>query len=552
MANLQAREVTTMSSWQRVRQVRLQARFGWQESAGPSHVLAWAGTPGNMPDIVAELEAADQTRLDLPRLMSKVEAWPGHFACILESANYVLAFVDRVRSYPIVYRTGPGVPQVSNSPYDLDDSQGLVLEETSCLELETTNYVSGARTLYRDVMQLQPGEAILFCKDGTPPVRCKYTSYLTEELAERTEGELIEEHDAAVSAIFRRIVDDAAGREIWIPLSAGLDSRLVLAKLKSLGYERLRTFSYGPPGNDDACGASRIARELGVPWTFVAYEGRAVRDYFWSEERRKYWRYASCGVSVPFMVDEVALRQLVASGQMADPAQAIIINGQSGDFISGGHLLGKHLERMDPDQRYSLSVIVEGILKKHYAQRPMSDDWKREFSRLVLEKIGADESTYRGQELAKLYEFWEAEERQAKYVVNGQRSYDYIGLQWRLPLWDRELFNFWRAVPYRFKTGQSLYKAYLRATNPCGMFRDREFPVENFHGWGRVIFPVARMVGLLAGTRAKNQTYRLAAYFGKYSNHYAPYGFGAHLRDFRRLQSPLGRYAETLLEELRS
>lgn len=545
-------EAMAVASLQQGRYVHVQARYGWQESAGPGHVLTWAGTPGNMVGIAAELEAGDLRRPDLPRLMRQIEAWPGHFACILETANYVLAFVDRIRSYPIVYRTGSGLPQVSNSIDDLEDSEGLTLDETACLELATTNYVTGARTLYRSVMQLQAGEAILISKDGSQPVHCKYTSYLTEEFSERTEADLIEEHDAAVSAIFRRIVEDAAGREIWIPLSAGLDSRLVLAKLKSVGYEKLRTFSYGPPGNDDAHGASRIAQELGVPWTFVPYKARAVRDYFWSDERRKYWRYASCGVSVPFMVDEVALRHLVSSRQMADPSQAIIINGQSGDFISGGHLLGKHLERMDPEQSYPFSTIVEGVLKKHYAQRAYSDAERQEFSKLIQEKLGTDNGAYRGQKLANLYEFWEAEERQAKYVVNGQRSYDYIGLQWRLPLWDRELFNFWRAVPYRFKISQSLYKAYLRATDYCGMFRDREFPVENFHGWGRAIFPVARTMGLLAGQNAKNQTYRLAAYFGKYSNHYAPYGFGVHLRDFRRLQSPLGRYAETLLTELRS
>lgn len=530
----------------------LQSGFGWQEVTKLNCRIAFAGTPGDLEAILRNLEDRHQDQPDLQRLMRSIEAWPGHFACIVETANYVLAFVDRIRSYPVVYRTEIGEQQVSNSPYALASTGRLVLDETASLELRTANYVTGARTLFQGVMQLQPGEAILFCKDGSMPVHCKYTSYQTNELVNRTEASLIEEHDAAISAIFRRVADEADGCEIWIPLSAGLDSRLVLAKLKDLGFPRLRTFSYGPPGNDDAKGASVVARELGVPWTFIPYTKREIRDFFWSEERKAYWRFAACGTSVPFMVDEFALRQLISTRELLDPSKAIVINGQSGDFTSGGHLLGKHLDQLDPENRYPLSLIVGSILKKHYGQRRCSDEEKRLFAQLVMDKIGVTDGEYQGQELAKFYEFWEAEERQAKYVVNGQRSYDYVGLQWRLPLWDRELFNFWRKVPYRFKIGQSLYKAYLRSTNYCGVFKDREFSVENFHGWGRAIFPIARLAGLVAGQDVKDQTYRLGAYFGKYANHYAPFGFRSHLRDVRRLQSPLGHYAETLLAELPS
>lgn len=541
-----------MSSAKRNFSVEIRKFGGWQELVGPGFVLYWAGQLGNVAELLSVLreESCDETILR--SLIRKVETWTGHFSVVIDSTRFAIAFVDRIRSYPIVYLNSVNSFQISSSPYYFKDVEELKIDDEACLELSTSNYVTGARTLYRDVKQLQPGEAILLHKGNLLPIRVKYTEYLTRDLANRSEADLIEEQEAAVSAIFSRIVDDAAGREILIPLSAGLDSRLILTKLKAMGYQRLRTFSYGPLGNQDAAGAARIAREVGVPWTFIPYRAREVKEYFWSLERMEYWRYASCGASVPFMVDEVALRQLFSSGQFGDPSEAMIINGQSGDFTSGGHLIGKHLERLDPETSYSLAKVIEGILIKHYALRTCTDLEKRKFTAHILDKIGAVEGTYSGQELAKLYEFWEAEERQAKYVVNGQRSYDFIGLQWRLPLWDRELFNYWRTIPYRFKVGQSLYKSFLRATNYCGMFKDRSFPVENFHGLGRMVFPIARLVGLFGGHEAKNQTYRLAAYFGKYSNHYAPYGFAAHWKDFRRLQSPLGRYAETLLAEIRS
>ena len=36
----------------------------------------------------------------------------------------------------------------------------------------------------------------------------------------------------------------------------------------------------------------------------------------------------------------------------------------------------------------------------------------------------------------KLYERLEFINRQSKYVINGQRLYEFFGYEWRLPLWD--------------------------------------------------------------------------------------------------------------------
>ena len=44
--------------------------------------------------------------------------------------------------------------------------------------------------------------------------------------------------------------------------------------------------------------------------------------------------------------------------------------------------------------------------------------------------------------MADLYEKWEYEERQIKYVVNGQKTYDFWGVDWFLPLWDSEFVKF--------------------------------------------------------------------------------------------------------------
>ena len=46
-----------------------------------------------------------------------------------------------------------------------------------------------------------------------------------------------------------------------------------------------------------------------------------------------------------------------------------------------------------------------------------------------------------------LYEYSEFIDRQSKYVISGQRAYEYYGYSWRLPLWDEEYILFWKNTP---------------------------------------------------------------------------------------------------------
>ena len=77
--------------------------------------------------------------------------------------------------------------------------------------------------------------------------------------------------------------------------------------------------------------------------------------------------------------------------------------------------------------------------------------------------------------MADLYEKWEYEERQIKYVVNGQKTYDFWGVDWFLPLWDSEFVKFWTSVHKRHRYKQNLYKEYLSDWNYKNLFKKKFF-----------------------------------------------------------------------------
>jgi asparagine synthase (glutamine-hydrolysing) len=51
------------------------------------------------------------------------------------------------------------------------------------------------------------------------------------------------------------------------------------------------------------------------------------------------------------------------------------------------------------------------------------------------------------------------QERQAKFIENSVRAYEFYGYGWWTPLWDRDLVKFWEMVPLDLRYKQAFYHA---------------------------------------------------------------------------------------------
>ena len=58
-------------------------------------------------------------------------------------------------------------------------------------------------------------------------------------------------------------------------------------------------------------------------------------------------------------------------------------------------------------------------------------------------------------------------------MVNLQRTYDYLNLNWYLPLWDKSFIKFWKNVPLKFKMKQKLYRETLNELNFSGVWGEK-------------------------------------------------------------------------------
>ncbi len=71
-----------------------------------------------------------------------------------------------------------------------------------------------------------------------------------------------------------------------------------------------------------------------------------------------------------------------------------------------------------------------------------------------------------------IYEWCEFQDRQCKYVVNGVRLYEFLGYDWRMPLWDKDFIDFWAAAPLTAKANQNLYREVLIEQNWADVWTD--------------------------------------------------------------------------------
>ena len=471
----------------------------------------------------------------------------GNYSAILEQKNRVIAAVDRIRSFPVFYSHGKERFLVSNSARDIRRVKGLhEVDPLSLLEFRMAGYVTGGETLYRNLHQLQAGEFLIWEGEGNRLKKDRYYLFHSGKVRNEREEDLIEELDDVTDRIFSRVADAAAGAPIWVPLSGGLDSRLVLCKLKQLGYSNLTAFSYGPPGNHEARAARYVAAKVGVPWVFLVSKRKSAIRFFNSRTRRLHWEFADGLCSLPFYQDIQTLWE--NKEDRVIPEDAIIINGNSGDFITGGHV-----PRLD-GKTHSLRVddLLTALVDKHFSLRSslkVPGNVER-IKGKILDSLKLESSGEMSlQDLAKHWERWEWQERQSKFVVNGQRNYDFFGFSWKLPLWDDEYLYFWNEIPVHLKLNQELYKRYLFKKDFFGLFRSFPFRIWRWPGASIAVVPAARAVKVLFGGKASDRVYRVFSYWGHYRDSYAYNGYWHFLKNCFDIKNPNSLFVDRWLQE---
>ena len=278
---------------------------------------------------------------------------------------------------------------------------------------------------------------------------------------------------------------------------------------------------------------------MNVPWQFIPITRRNIQSFFKSDLRKLYFTYAD-NLSVIPVIQDISIRCSVQN-KLNLPKDAILINGQSGDFITGGHI-----PEFMISGKAKISDMLDYIINKHFS---LWDNIKtKENIKNISTKIRNLIPTNIHQ-LYQMFEYWEWQERQCKYVVNCVRMYDFLDYSWLLPLWDDQYLYFWQSVPVKYKMNQYLFKQYLKKYNYKKLFKDFNYTVWRWPGATIAVLPVARFVKMISGDNNREIFLKYMKYFGHYSYLYGAYDYSYFFQYAIHARNPISFFTKTWLEE---
>ena len=136
--------------------------------------------------------------------------------------------------------------------------------------------------------------------------------------------------------------------------------------LKHLGVKNVKCYSYGTNGNFEAKTAKIISQRLGYQWKFIPLTHKCEKNFYLSEDYRNYLNYSETYCSVPYIQSLSTIKYLKDMNWIDN--QAVFINGNSGDFISGGHIKEKIYEsRKIEKNKFRKENILTEIIEKHFS-----------------------------------------------------------------------------------------------------------------------------------------------------------------------------------------
>ena len=506
--------------------------FGWHKKQNGQNTLSYKGSESFAIKIFGVCQKGD-FQDNLTNHLQSIEDFPSG---VIETDNHAIAWVDHIRSWPLFFTQTDNTLIISNNARLLQEKGNLEkIDTSSCLEFAMSGYVSGSNTLIKDLSCLQPGEYLIWDKTEKKLNLVRYHQYIPElKNGNQKREDNIEKLGLILDELTHKIINNANGRPIWIPLSGGLDSRIILCKLHEHGYKNLHTFTYGPRFNFESKIAKQVARTLNVPWHFISPSKAKIRRYFLSDERKDFWDSTDGLKAIPSMREFSALMTLREKKLVTE--DAIFINGQSGDYITGNHISQKWIDH----KTFAPEDLFQVLLTKHYdlwqtLKTPNNIHAIKSRIETMLPKNWQAKSS--GIEMATLEEIWEYDARQICLVANGQKSYDYFGYDWEMPLWEKALVDFCETLPLDQKIGQNLYKEYLKDYNYQNLFPEKEPYIWRWPALMLWVVPAAQAIGIFRGRKAKDNFYALMRYHGHYSNQFYSFPWSTHQKTYKNTRN---------------
>lgn len=400
---------------------------------------AWVRTPPNSSE--------PQTALNNPR------EFLNQFAAIAFNDTHVELSTDHMRSWPIFYTVTSESINVSDKIETLVTADSK-LSTASVLEFQHAGFVTGRDTLFAGVYQVPAGVEVVIDRRTGSASEEWHRDFQFEPHGETDPRAFQETFEDAFGGAMETLFKRADGRKLVVPLSAGVDSRLIATWLSRSDYPNVLTFTYGDPHSREVQISQELAAALGLQWTVVPYDRHTIAQSWQRNANESFLRAAWSGSALPHIQDWFAVRHLKSMGEV-----------EQGDIVVPGHAMVGAM--FDGDlrgrQQVGTGEVVKTIAKRHYSllNRPHVPLADAHIRSKILGFLAASNFTGTPRDVQNATYRFNHLERKIKYINNSVRTYEYFGLDWALPLHDMRLWSQYASGGYDVVSDRRWYSEWV-------------------------------------------------------------------------------------------
>lgn len=387
----------------------------------------------------------------------------GNFIWIYEDEEKVLFGTDTIRSYPLWYFYDGKEFCLSDDISFLKGKFQPKVNEEQLYFFEHVGYTCGEATLLENIYCPQALSIFEFDKRNST-IRSKHI-VLQESNSNIEEFE--KPFNEVSSRLFENLVEKLENKTAFIPLSAGWDSRFILAGLVKKGFSNIICFTYGKTNSYEIEIARATCEKLNIPWHFVEYND-AVFENYKTAFAWEYEQFASQYTSIAYEQDFFAVWKLKQDNIL--PSDSVFLPGYCGDLLSGSKL--PHLSEKN-DNKFLINKIIDTQLGKDFIGNKRITELLKKHTKIYIDSLMHLDSFLQ-------FEHWYGNHKSNKFINNGVRCYEYFGYEWIVPFSFYEYMQFWFGISPASRSGRTLYKEMITKHyfKPLGIDFDNETMAE--------------------------------------------------------------------------
>lgn len=350
----------------------------------------------------------------------------GSFRFVIDSEDTSYFGIDHFGGYALFYKCNPNLEIYTNP---ISHCELAELDDNQLCSILASGFCYGNATLFKNLKEVNPGTLYTFDKINGILTTQEWFKINFDEQEAKTATDLAE---LFLSLIPHNMPDNT------LALTGGIDSRLILS-LFSKSNINFNTVTYGTKDNPDSKLVKSIAQAAKIDHTQFQFDQMNLSEFFQKQALKDFLEAGFLSRSLPFESDWILSNMLKSNTKW-------LTTGFTSFWLRPPY--------QDTSPIKTKDELMSKLLKSQCNQTLISS---KRFKQIILDNLTESLLDYNSQDYDAMYDRWNVENRQHKYIINTSYNYRFNDIEVYMPLFDRRIMEFINTTPREDRLEQKLF-----------------------------------------------------------------------------------------------